>query len=310
MNQTQARPARVYLVDGTYELFRAYFAVPSQKAGDAEVGATRGLLSTLAALVSRPEVTHVACAFDHVIESFRNDLFPGYKTGEGLPVELTSQFPLAEEATRALGIVTWPMVEFEADDALATMAARLATDTRVEQIVICSPDKDLYQCIREGRVVCWDRMRDVRYDVAAVVTKLGVTPPQIPDFLALVGDTADGIPGIARWGKATAARVLSAHGSLTDIPERAKDLRVAVRGADTLLAELNAKRALAELYKVLATLRTDVPLVENLEDLEYRGAPLSELRTFCDRIGAQNWLERTQLRARADDNNDGFGQPS
>lgn len=295
-SDTTERPARVYLVDGTYELFRAYFAVPSQTVSGVEVGATRGVLSTLVALLARPEVTHVACAFDHVIESFRNRLFPGYKTGEGLPEELVSQFELAEEASRALGIVTWPMVEFEADDALATAAARFENDPRVEQVVICSPDKDLYQCVRGSRVVCWDRQRDRWYDEAAVIEKLGVAPAQVPDFLALVGDTADGIPGVPRWGRTTAARVLAAHGSLEKIPDDPRELTVAVRGASALLAELADKRAAAELYKVLATLRRDAPLSEELDDLRYRGAPSRELTAFCRRIGAEDWLERTGVR--------------
>jgi 5'-3' exonuclease len=288
----------VYLVDGTYELFRAYFAVPSQSVSGVEVGATRGVLATLLALVNRPEVTHVAVAFDHVIESFRNRLFPGYKTGEGLPAELTAQFPLAEDAARALGIVVWPMVEFEADDAIATAAARFALDERVEQVVICSPDKDLYQCVRGSRVVCWDRQRDKRYDEAQVIEKLGVPPAAVADFLALVGDTADGIPGIARWGRASAARVLAAHGSIAEIPADPAKLRAPIRGAAALLAELAAARPAAELYKVLATLRIDVPLAERLEDLEYRGADLGALRSFCAGIGAENWLERVAVRTR------------
>lgn len=294
----EAKKARVYLVDGTYELFRAYFAVPARRFGDVEVGATRGLLSTLLALVSRPEVTHVACAFDHVIESFRNDLFAGYKTGSGLPEELTSQFPLAEDAARALGIVTWPMVEFEADDALASAAKRFEEDPRVEQVVICSPDKDLYQCVRGSRVISWDRQRDKIYDEAQVIEKLGVAPRLVPDFLALVGDTADGIPGIPRWGKASAARVLAAHGEIRDIPDEPEKLRIALRGAQSLLGELRDRRADAELYKVLATLRTDVPLAEGLEDLEYRGADPLGLRRFCARIGAEDWLDRSNVRVR------------
>jgi 5'-3' exonuclease len=286
---------RVYLVDGTYELFRAYFAVPSRKVGGFEVGATHGLLSTLLTLLKRGDVTHVACAFDHVIESFRNQLFAGYKTGEGLPEDLTSQFALAEQATRALGIVTWPMVEFEADDAIATAAALFADDERVRRVVICSPDKDLCQCVRGTRVVCWDRQRDRWYDEAGVVEKFGVLPSQIPDLLALVGDTADGIPGIARWGRATAAKVLAAHGALETIPENAGDLRVALRGAPALLASLNVERANASLYKLLATLRTDAPLIETLDDLEYRGAAREELGAFVERVGAQTWLERFDL---------------
>ncbi len=283
----------VHLIDGTYELFRAYFAVPSQKgpAGQ-EVGAVRGLMASLLALVARPDVTHVACAFDHVIESFRNDLFPDYKSGAGLPEELFSQFELAESATRALGIVTWPMLEFEADDALASAAARFAPDPRVGRVVICSPDKDLLQCVRADRVVTWDRQRDKIYDASGVIEKLGVSAEQVPDFLALVGDTADGIPGIARWGKASAARVLRAVGSLEAIPARVADLPDAPRGAEGLLGTLNAERELAALYKRLATLRLDVPLVESLDDLEYRGPERARFTTFCDEIGADRLFSR------------------
>ncbi|MGC4094262.1 MAG: 5'-3' exonuclease H3TH domain-containing protein [Polyangiaceae bacterium] len=278
----------LHLVDGTYELFRAYFAVPSQVgATGQEVGATRGLIQTLLSLLSRSDVTHVACAFDHVIESFRNQLFAGYKTSEGIPHELFSQFELAERATRALGIVTWPMIDFEADDALATAAARFGGDERVERVVVCSPDKDLLQCVEGTRIVSWDRQRDKLYDEAAVVEKLGVLPRQVPDFLALVGDTADGIPGVPRWGKASAARVLAQCGSLEQIPQTAKELGVSLRGADSLIASLNTLRPEAALYKVLATLRRDVPLAESLEELEYKGSPRAELSAFLVEIGAQ-----------------------
>ena len=283
----------LHLVDGTYELFRAFFAVPSQVgAAGQEVGATRGLVQTLLSLVSRPGVTHVACAFDHVIESFRNELFAGYKTGEGIPVELFSQFELAERATRALGIVTWPMVEFEADDALATAAARFCSDERVERVVICSPDKDLLQCVQGSKVVCWDRQRDKIYDEPAVVEKLGVPPHLVPDFLALVGDSADGIPGIPRWGKASAARVLSHVGGLERIPERASELGLTLRGADALLASLNPLRAEAALYKRLATLRVDAPQPETLEELEYRGPVRSEFEAFLAEIDATSLAAR------------------
>lgn len=283
---------RLHLIDGTYELFRAYFAMPSQVVSGVEIGATRGLLQSLLALVKRPDVSHVACAFDHVIESFRNQLFPGYKTGEGLPEELTQQFELAERATRALGIVTWPMIEFEADDALATAAHRFAGDERLEQVVIASPDKDLFQCVRGTRVVCWDRRRERIYDEAGVREKLGVAPTRVPDFLALVGDNADGIPGIPRWGATSAARVLESVGSIEAIPERAAELGIELRSAQALLDSLARARPEAALYKVLATLRTDVPLTESLEDLRYRGAPRAELTAFCREIDAERVLER------------------
>jgi 5'-3' exonuclease len=283
----------VHLVDGTYELFRAYFAVPSQQiASGQEVGATRGLLSSLLALVNRAEVTHIACAFDHVIESFRNQLFDGYKTGEGLPHELFSQFELAERAVSALGVAVWPMVEFEADDALATAAAHLDADPRVERVLICSPDKDLLQCVRGSRVVCWDRQRERIYDEPAVSEKLGVPPRLVPDFLALVGDTADGIPGVPRWGKSSAARVLAQCGALEAIPREVSALQTPVRGAEALLSTLAAMREEALLYKRLATLRTDVPLADSLEDIAYHGAPRARLTDFCREIDAERVLER------------------
>ncbi|HEY7514451.1 MAG TPA: flap endonuclease, partial [Vicinamibacteria bacterium] len=196
---------RVHLVDGTYELFRCYYGAPPARCpAGREVGAIHGLLRSLAALVSDDTVTHVGIAFDHVIESFRNDLFPGYKTGEGIEPDLWAQFPLAEEASRALGLVVWPMVEFEADDALATAAARFAADPRVDQVVICTPDKDLAQCVTGRRVVCLDRRRRLLMDEDGVVAKFGVPPSSIPDWLALVGDTSDGIPGVPRFGPKSA----------------------------------------------------------------------------------------------------------
>ncbi|MDH3252111.1 MAG: flap endonuclease, partial [Ignavibacteria bacterium] len=200
----------VHLVDGTYELFRSYYGAPPQKTPDGrEVGATLGLLRSLVALLARPDTTHVACAFDHVIESFRNDLFHGYKTGEGIDPDLLSQFPLAEEAVSALGIVVWPMVDFEADDALATGAARFTKEPAVDQVVICSPDKDLAQSVSGKRVVCWDRRRNIVLDDEGVVGKFGVRPESIPDWLGLVGDSADGFPGIPGWGAKSASLVLS-----------------------------------------------------------------------------------------------------
>jgi 5'-3' exonuclease len=198
----------VHLVDGTYELFRAHFGAPSATAPDGtEVGATRGLFRSLRALLREPGVTHVAVAFDHVVESFRNRLFPGYKTAEGMPPELLAQFPLAEEASRALGLVTWPMVEFEADDALATGAARYAGAPGVERVLLCTPDKDLAQCVRGARVVGFDRMRRRVLDEAGVRERFGVGPASIPDWLALVGDSADGIPGVPRFGEKSASAV-------------------------------------------------------------------------------------------------------
>jgi 5'-3' exonuclease len=276
----------VYLVDGTYELFRAYYAVPSTKnqAGQ-EVGAARGLLSSLLALIRDHRVAYVACAFDHVIESFRNELFDGYKTSAGVEPELLDQFSLAESVSRALGIVTWPMVEFEADDALATAAARLALDPRVAQVVICSPDKDLAQCVAGDRVVLYDRQRDRVLDEAGVVEKFGVGPSSIPDYLALVGDSADGIPGVRRWGAKSAAALLREYGSLDEIPPDPKRWAVRVRGAEALAEALEAARHAALLFRKLTVLRTDVPLAVSLLDLRLTGAPARELSELSNALG-------------------------
>ena len=284
---------KVHLVDGTYELFRTFFGAPP--AADAEgrpVGAVRGLLATLIALTREREVTHVAAAFDHVIESWRNELFPGYKTGAGIDPDLLAQFDLAEEATRALGIVVWSMVEFEADDALATGAARFAADPAVEQVVICTPDKDLAQCVEGARVISRDRRRGVDRDQAGVVERFGVPPASIPDYLALVGDTADGIPGIPGWGAKSAAAVLAHYGHIEQIPDAATDWALAVRSRDRLAAALAAQRKDAILYRTLATLRRDVPLAESLADLEWRGARRDAFEALCRRIGAEELVER------------------
>jgi 5'-3' exonuclease len=284
------RLARVHLVDATYELFRAWFALPSAKAPDGrEVGATRGVLSTLLALLREDGVTHVACATDAVVRSFRNELYAGYKTEAGVPADLLAQFPLVEEAMAALGLVVWPMVEFEADDALAAGAARFASE--VEQVVIASPDKDLAQCVRGGHVVLLDRRRKQVLDEAGVRAKFGVAPRSIPDWLALVGDAADGYPGLPGWGARTAAAVLARYGAIEAIPAAAAHWEVAVRGAERLAATLAERRAEALLYKRLATLREDVPLREALDDLAWRG-PRPELRAFCERIGFGGFAER------------------
>src|SRR5262245_43590113 len=225
----------IHVVDGTYELFRAYFGAPEAKApGGAEVGATRGLMRSLHALLREEHVTHVAVAFDHVIESFRNDLYAGYKTSAGVPEDLLSQFSLAERATHALGMVVWPMVEFEADDALATAAARWDTAPGVDRVVICTPDKDVAQCVRDTRVVAFDRMRRRMFDEQGVVAKFGVPPRSIPDWLALVGDSADGYPGVPRWGAKSAASVLASYGHIDAIPDNARSWRVNIRGAAAL----------------------------------------------------------------------------
>ena len=267
---------RVHLIDGTYELFRSYFGAPSAVVAGREVGAVRGLLASFAALLREPDVTHVAVAFDTVIESFRNGLYAGYKTGEGLDPLLWAQFPLAERAVRALGLVVWPMVEFEADDGLAAGAARFADDPRVERVLLCTPDKDLAQMVRGDRVVLLDRRQRTVLDEAGVLAKFGVPPASIPDLLALVGDPQDGIPGVPKWGRKSAATVLARYGHLEAIPNDAADWDVTVRGATTLAQSLAEHRDAAELYRRLATLRTDVPFAETLDDLRWRG-PRPEL---------------------------------
>lgn len=263
---------RVHLVDGTYELFRAFYGSPHRRTPNgAEVGAVRGIVRSLLALLGEPGVTHVGVAFDHEIESFRNALYPGYKTAAGIEPELLAQFHPAEAACYALGLVTWPMVTFEADDALATAAKRFGNDPRVSQVVICSPDKDLAQCVRDQRVVCLDRMRRRLLDSAGVEAKFGVAPESIPDWLALVGDSADGFPGIPRWGAKSASRVLAVYRHIDRIPDDAAAWSVDVRGAQALAENLRAGRAEARLFRTLATLRTDVPIKESLQDLRWAG---------------------------------------
>ena len=285
--------SRIYLVDGTYELFRSYFGAPkATTAAGPEVGATRGILRSLFALVREPAVTHIACAFDHVIESFRNDLFDGYKTSAGVPDDLMAQFPLAERAAHALGIVVWPMVEFEADDAIAAAAERWRDAPGVEQIVLCTPDKDMAQCVRDNKVVCLDRRQRRVIDAAGVIEKFGVPPASIPDWLALVGDAADGYPGVPRWGGKSAAALLAHYGHIESIPDRESEWRVSVRGAAALAASLREHRDEAYLYRRLATLRVDVPLSEQLDDLRWRGARREELTTLCREIEDEEFIER------------------
>jgi len=283
---------RIYLVDGTYELFRSFFGAPSKKAPDGrEVGATLGLLNSLLSLLTRSGATHVACAFDHVIESFRNDLFPGYKTGAGVAQDLLAQFSLAEQAVAAFGLVVWPMVEFEADDALASAATHFRSEGGVEQVVICSPDKDLAQLVSGKEVVCWDRRRDIVYDEAAVLAKFGVRPSSIPDWLALVGDSADGYPGLSGWGPKSASAVLAQYEHLEAIPDDPGRWSLGSAQALRLSESLKVHRDEALLYRRLATLRRDVPLQEGIADLEWRGAH-HRLKTLCRELGAQKLVER------------------
>ena len=287
---------QIHLIDGTYELYRSFYGAPPALSPDGqEVGGTRGLLRSLLSLLRSDECTHVAIAFDQEIESFRNDLFDGYKTGAGIDPELRAQFPLAEAAAKALGMVVWPMVEFEADDALATAAWRWTKTRSVDRILICSPDKDFAQCVDGERVVLWDRMREKIIDEAGVWEKWGVAPSSIPDLLALMGDTADGIPGIPRWGQKTASTLLAAYGSLEAIPKEPTDWSVSVRGSAGLGKIFAEEYENAELYKRLATLRRDVPLSEKLVDLKWRGARRGPLEALVESLGDPRVLERVPL---------------
>ena len=276
---------KVHLVDGTYELFRSYYGAPEATAPDGrEVGATLGLARSLLGLLRNEGATHVAVAFDHVVESFRNRLFSGYKTGEGIDPDLLAQFGPAEEITRALGMVVWPMVEFEADDALATGAAGFGRERSVEQVLICTPDKDLAQCVKGNRIVCVDRRRRRVLDEDGVHGKFGVRPASIPDWLGLVGDSADGIPGIPGWGARSSSLLLDRFGHIEEIPEDPSEWEVPVRRAAALAGTLRDRMEDVLLYRKLATLREDVPLDETLEDLEWRG-PRPELEELCREMG-------------------------
>ncbi len=280
---------KIHLIDGTYELFRAFYAAERLKISS--FGATKFLVRMLNAFVRAEHATHVAVAFDHVIESFRNDLYPGYKTGAGLPNDLVEQFALAEDASRALGLVTWPMVEFEADDALATAAAMHSTDERVEQIVVCSSDKDFAQCVRADRIVLYDRARKRWSNEDAVLDRFGVSPQSIPDWLALVGDTADCVPGVPGWGKQSASIVLRRYKSIEDIPVSATDWDVRLRHADRLAEALATHRLDALLFKKLTTLRLDVPLHETVDDLRCPGPDRELLTELAKRIGDERLVE-------------------
>lgn len=283
---------RVVLVDGTYELFRHYFGAPKAKGPDGrEVGALRSLMRSLLDLLRTGE-RHIAVAFDHEIESFRNDLYAGYKTGEGLEPALWEQFHPAEAGARALGFMVWPMIEFEADDALASGAARYGRDTRVTEIRLASPDKDLMQCVEGKRIVVWDRRRDILYDHEGVVAKLGVPPQSVPDYLALVGDTADGYPGIQGWGARSASSILQAYGTIEKIPADPSQWTVKLRGAARLSESLEAGRKDAALFRELATLRRDAPIEGQLDEIEWRGADRGALEDFCEATGDQSLLRR------------------
>ncbi|MDJ0849306.1 MAG: 5'-3' exonuclease H3TH domain-containing protein [Myxococcota bacterium] len=284
---------RVHLVDGTYELFRHYFALPEHvNQGGQEVGATRGVVGSVLSLLEEG-ATHVAVATDHVVESFRNDLYPGYKTGEGIEEALHSQFGVLEEALESAGVKVWAMVEHEADDGLASGAALAAADERVEQVLICTPDKDLAQCVEGRRVVQLDRRKNELRDAKGVEAKFGVPPASIPDYLALVGDAADGFPGLPGWGAKSTATVLARYGHLEAIPESADDWDVKPRGAAKLAATLAASREDALLFRTLATLVRDVEGLGDVDELEWCG-PTDGFEELC-----RETLESPALAARA-----------
>ena len=288
----------LHLVDATYELFRAHYSPrPPVRAPDGrDVGAVTGLLYTLLALLRDEGATHVGCAADHVIRSFRNELYGGYKTEAGVPEELLAQFPLAERAMEALGLVVWPMVEFEADDALATAAARWADAPGVERVLICTPDKDLAQCVRGERVVLRDRRRDRTIDADGVVEKWGVGPASIPDYLALIGDAADGFPGLPGWGARSTSAVLARFGHLEGIPANAGEWHVDVRSSATLNATLRDHWSETLLYRRLATLVADVPLPQSdPAELRWRGARRAEFTALCEELGQPRLAERPHL---------------
>jgi len=261
----------VYLIDGTYELFRHFFAVPAAAdVNGQEIGAVRGVLNSVLSMIERG-ATHIGVATDHVVESFRNSLYPGYKTSAGVPRELLTQFPVLEEALEAMGVVVWPMVYYEADDALASAASKAAQDDRVRQVIICTPDKDLSQCIVGARVVQLDRRRDILRDEAGVVTKFGVKPQSIPDYLAVVGDSADGFPGLPGWGQKAAALTLSQYPHLEDIPKDWREWPPSIRNARRLSTSLLNFWDDALLFRILATLRLDVPVFDTVDDLRWKG---------------------------------------
>ena len=281
----------VHLVDGTYELFRHYFALPSRRDHDGnEVGALVGVVASVISMI-RDGATHIGVATDHTVESFRNRLYAGYKSGDGIEPDLWRQFHPLEEALGALGVVVWPMVEEEADDALAAAAARAAADPRVERVFICTPDKDLAQCVRGERVVQLDRRRGIVHNEDVVREKFGVSPASIPDYLALVGDAADGFPGVPGWGAKSAAVVLSRYGTLDAIPADASRWDVAVRSAARLARSLSEHTDDALLFRELATLRTDHPAFGQVDELRWTG-PAGDFPALCERLGAPDLPER------------------
>jgi 5'-3' exonuclease len=281
----------VHLIDGTYELFRHFFAVPAAQDVDGrEVGAVRGVLASVLSIIEHG-ATHVGVATDHVVESFRNELYPGYKTSEGVAPELLSQFPILEEALQAMGVMVWPMVYFEADDALASAADKAAKDDRVKQVFICTPDKDLSQCVVGARVVQLDRMRNILRDEAGVIAKFGVKPPSIPDYLAVVGDSADGYPGLAGWGAKAAAVTLSQYPHLEEIPKDWQQWHSSIRRARMLSESLFNGWNDALLFRTLATLRLDVPVFDTVEDLRWK-EPAPNFEEHSQRLKSPDLLRR------------------
>jgi len=283
----------IYLIDGTYELFRHYFAVPPAKDTNAqEIGAVRGVLFSVLSMIEAG-ATHLGVATDHVVESFRNDLYSGYKTSEGVPPELLSQFPILEQALQAMGVLVWPMIEFEADDALASAAAKAAQDNQVTQVFICTPDKDLGQCVVGNRVVQLDRRQNTVRDETGVVAKFGVKPASIPDYLAVVGDSADGFPGVTGWGAKAAASVLSQFPHLEDIPKDWRAWPPSIRRSRALAESLFSAWDDALLFRTLATLRLDVPVFQSMEDLRWQG-PHPEFAEQARRMKSPTLLDRAQ----------------
>jgi 5'-3' exonuclease len=287
----------VHLVDGTYELFRHYYALPSARDKDGrEVAAVRGVLASVLGMM-RDGATHIAVATDHVIESFRNELWPGYKTSAGVEPELLAQFPMLEEVLSAAGIVVWPMVEFEADDALAAAAVAAARDARVERVIICTPDKDLAQCVRGARVVQLNRRTRLTLDESAVVQKFGVSPGSIPDYLALVGDAADGYPGLPGWGAKSSAAVLGKFLHIESIPTDCREWRVNAANASALADTLSRERERALLFRTLATLRTDIALFDDVDQLRWNG-PTPAFDSLAARLDAALTEKRRPVTSR------------
>ncbi len=287
----------VYLIDGTYELFRHFFAVPPRQTADGrEIAAARGVLTSVVMMLESG-ITHVGVATDNVIESFRNSLWPGYKTGEGIDPKLLEQFPLLEAGLEAMGVALWPMEELEADDALASAARIAAADPSVDRVLICSPDKDMGQCVNDEKgIVQLDRRKNLITDEAGVIAKFGVPPASIADYLALVGDSADGYPGLQGWGARGAAAVLSKYGSIEAIPDRASEWNLPVRGAEKLAAVLRDNRELVMLFKDLATLRDQEALFETADALRWRG-PEASFADFCASIDSESLYNRVNLLA-------------